>query len=168
MQQMKEECSKGSKKVVCDVSSRLGGAEDSCEIPHNEQQVTKLKSRMKSSSLPVSCATTDELGIVMQQAFMEDKSNQFIRDVRCLREPAVVVSTEWQLNDLVRFCTPANNFSIVTIDPTFSLGDFDVTVITYHHSLLISRQADQPPAIIGPILIHYKKTFATYLFLLLH
>lgn len=99
----------------------------------------------------------------MQQAFMEDKYNQFIRDVRCLREPAVVVSTERQLNDLVRFCTPANNFSIVTIDPTFSLGDFDVTVITYRHTLLISRQAGQPPAIIDPILIHYKKTFATYL-----
>ena len=52
----------------------------------------------------------------------------------------------------------------MTIDPTFSLGDFDITVITYRHSLLISRQAGQPPAIVGPILIHYKKTFATYLF----
>ena len=95
---------------------------------------------------------------------MEDKSNQFIHDVKCLREPAVIVSTERQLNDLVRFCTPANNFTIMTIDPTFSLGDFDVTVITYRHSLLISRQGGQPPAIIGPILIHCKKTFATYHF----
>ena len=59
MQQMKEECSKGSgpKQVICDVSSRVGGvisATDSCAIPRNELQVTKLKSRMKSSSLSVS------------------------------------------------------------------------------------------------------------------
>ena len=169
MQQMKDECSKGSgpKKVISDVSSRVGGvvsASDSCEIPRNEQQITKLKSRIKTSSVPSVGAPSDELVVIMQQAFMEDKSNQFIRDIKCLREPAVIVSTERQLNDLVRFCTPTNNFSIMTIDPTFSLGDFDVTVITYRHSLLISRQAGQPPAIIGPILINYKKTFATYLF----
>lgn len=134
-------------------------ATDSCEIPRNEQQVTKLK----SWTLPVACSATDELG-VMQQAFMEGKFDQFIRDVRYLHEPAVVVSTERQLNDLVRFCTTASNLH-VPINPTFSLGDFDVTVITYCHSLLISHQAGQPPVIIGAILIHYKKTFATYLFL---
>ena len=85
MQQMKEECSKGlgPKQVICDVSSRVGGiisATDSCAIPRSELQVTKLKSRMKSS-LPVSCGANDELGVIMQQAFMEDKCNQFIRDV---------------------------------------------------------------------------------------
>ena len=36
-----------------------------------------------------------------------------------------------QLDDLVRFCTDKDEFGIMTIDPTFSLGDFDVTVITY-------------------------------------
>ena len=137
---------------------------DSCAIPRNELQVTKLKSRMKSSSLSVSCGANDELGVIMQQAFMEDKCNQFIRDIRCLREPAVIMSTERQLNDLVRFCTPPSNFSIVTADPTFSPGDFDVPVITYRHTLLLPRQSGQPPAIIGPVLFHYKMTFATYLF----
>ena len=75
-----------------------------------------MKNRMKASSLPVSCAPGDELGIIMQQAFMEDSSNIF---VQCLREPAIVVATERQLNDLVRFCTPSNHFSILTVDPTF-------------------------------------------------
>ena len=170
MLRMKEECEKGSgpKKVVSDVSAQVGGltaATDSCEIPRNEQQVSKLKVRMKSSAGTTnSCAPSDELGIIMQQAFMEDASNQFIREVKCLREPAVIVATERQLNDLVRFCTPPSNFSIMTIDPTFTLGDFDVTVITYRHKLLISRQANCPPAIMGPLLIHYKKSFATYNF----
>lgn len=134
MQQMREECKKGSgpKKVISQVSAGVGGivsASDSCEIPRNEQQVTKLKSRMKSSSLPASCAPGDELGIIMQQAFMEDSSNIFVQDVKCLREPAIIVATERQLNDLVRFCTPSNHFSILTVDPTFCLGDSDVTVI---------------------------------------
>ena len=66
MRLMKEECSKGSgpKKVISDVSSQVGGivaATDSCEIPRDEQQVVKLKSRMKSSSLPSVSAPSDEL-----------------------------------------------------------------------------------------------------------
>ena len=85
MLKMKEECEKGygPKKVVSEVSAQVGGliaAADSCEIPHNEQQVTKLKVRMKSSSTGSNlCPPSDELGVIMQQAFMEDTSNQFIR-----------------------------------------------------------------------------------------
>ena len=170
MLKMKEGCEKGygPKKVVSEVSAQVGGliaATDSCEIPCNEQQVTKLKVRMKSSSTGSDlCPRSDELGVIMQQAFMEDASNRFIREIKCVHEPAVVVATERQLNDLVRFCTPSSNFSIMTIDPTFSLGDFDVTVITYRHKLLISRQSNCHPAIMGPLLIHYKKSFATYNF----
>ena len=50
------------------------------------------------------------------------------------------------------------------MDPTFCLGDFDVTVITYRHMMLTSRQTGSPPAMIGPLMIHYKKSFATYLY----
>ena len=170
MEQMKEECSKGSgpKKVLSDISSHVGGvlaAPDSCEIPRNEQQVVKLKRRMKMSEVPRSCYDpSDELAIVMHEALMESKSEQFIREVKCLHEPAVVVATERQLNDLLRFCTVPGNFSILTIDPTFCLGDFDVTLITYRHQMLTSKQGNQHPAIIGPVMIHYKKTFSTYLF----
>ena len=61
-------------------------------------------------------------------------------------------------------CTVPGNFSILTVDPTFCLGDFDVTLITYRHRMLTSKQGNQHPAIIGPVMIHYKKTFSTYLF----
>ena len=42
-------------------------------------------------------------------------------------EPAFVLARDRQLHDLVRFCTVAEGFSILTVDPTFNLGDFDVT-----------------------------------------
>ena len=62
---------------------------------------------------------------------------------------------------MVRFCTSSFKFGIVTVDPTFTLGDFDVTPITYRHLLLKTRRGNQPPIFIGPVLIHYRKTFAT-------
>ena len=68
-----------------------------------------------------------------------DSNNQFIQDVKMLQEPAVVVCYD-QLDDLVQFCTNNDEFGILTIDPTFSLSDFDVTVITYRHLLLHSKR----------------------------
>lgn len=165
---IKEQCTsgKGPKEVVSSVSGAVGGvrnASDACELPRNEQQVSYIKRKLKrtpssSSSIPVS----DELSVVMQKAYMEDKC--FIREVRTLREPAIVVATDKQLNDLERFCCKESNFGVLTVDPTFSLGDFDVTVTTYRHLLLRCRRTGTYPAFIGPIMIHYRKTFSSYLF----
>ena len=64
-----------------------------------------------------------------------------------LQKPAVVVCYDRHLDDLVRFCTNNDKFGILTIDPNFSLGDFDVTVITYRHLLLHSKRTGKPPSI---------------------
>ena len=61
-------------------------------------------------------------------------------------------------------CTIAFEFCPLTVDPTFNLGDFDVTIITYRHLLLQSKGYKNPPVFIGPCCIHYRKTFSTYLF----
>ena len=53
---------------------------------------------------------------------------------------------------------------MLTVDPTFCLGDFDVTPITYRHLLLETRRGGQTPVFLGPILVHYRKTFSSYLF----
>ena len=79
-------------------------------------------------------------------------------------EPAIVLASDQQLHDLVRFGTSSQEFGVITIDPTFSLGKFDVTPLTYRHLLLITRRSNQPPIFLGPLLIHYKKSFSTYLF----
>ena len=50
------------------------------------------------------------------------------------------------------------------VNPTFNLADFDVTPITYCYCLLKSLRTNNSPVFIGPTLIHYKKTFASYLF----
>ena len=64
----------------------------------------------------------------MHKTFMEDQL--FIREVRTVCEPAIVVATDLQLNDLNRFCCWQEKFDILTVDPTFCLGDFDITLST--------------------------------------
>ena len=162
---MKEECSKGSgpKKVVSDVSGWCSGNfwflwdsskwATSCKIETVIEDVRSTKIMLQPQWWASNCDAQGTYG------------EHVIRDVKCLRKPAVIVATERQLNDLVRFCTVPGNFSILIIDPTFCLGDFDVTLITYRHQMLTSKQGNQHPAIIGPVMIHYKKTFSTYLLL---
>ena len=158
--------SSGPKEVVSDVSASVGGilgASDPCCLPRNEQQVTDVKRRRKQVVYG-GCSTTDELSVVMQKAYVEDLENCFIREMKTLREPAVIIARDRQLNDMVKFCTSKNHFGIVTIDPTFCLGDFEVTITTYRHLVLQCRRSSKPPVFIGPAMIHYKKTFSTYLF----
>ena len=57
-----------------------------------------------------------------------------------------------------------DKFGIVTVDPTFSLGQFDVTVTTYCHLLLECKRLGNHPVFIGPSMIHFKRTSSSYLF----
>ena len=98
------------------------------------------------------------------KAKQEDTEVKFIRAVKVIPDPALVLATNSQMNDLVRFSTCSSQFCILTVDRTFSLGDFDVTPITYRNLLFESRRTGKPPICIGPVLIHYRKTYDTYLF----
>ena len=59
--------------------------------------------------------------------------------MKTLREPAIIVALDQQLDDLVRFCT-YDRLGILTVDPTLSLGDFDVTVTAYRQLILWSSE----------------------------
>ena len=169
MSAIKEQClsgKEGPKQVVSEVSSMVGGvlcASDACELPRNEQQVSDLKQRQKKGVI-ANANPCDELAVVMQKAYLEESNQRFIREVKTLHEPGIVVAVDRQLDDLIRFCTDESQFGILTVDPTFSLGAFDVTVTTYRHLMLECRRTRNYPAFIGPVLIHFKKSFSTYLF----
>lgn len=94
---------------------------------------------------------------------MGDHYGKFVRDTLA-PEPAFVLARDRQLLGIERYCTVPSGFSILSVDPTFNLGDFDVTPITYHHQLLETIRYKTSPLFIGPTLIHYQKTFHTYVF----
>ena len=123
---------------------------------------------MKASHVPSLGSEIDPLGdqifAMMQSAKLGDSVGPFVRDTRPSPEPAFILARDRQLDDLVRFCAIANGFSVLTVDPTFKLGNFDVTPITYRHRLLVTTRFGKDLVMIGPILIHYRKTFHTYLF----
>ena len=169
MDEIKKRCVKhGPKETVEHLSSAVGGvlsASASGELPRNEKQVTNLRQQAKLKGHACGpSGEVDELFVVMQRAYSEDPGSKFIRSIRAAPDPAIVLAEDHQIADLVRFCTSSTEFGILTVDPTFSLGNFDVTPITYRHLLLTTRRNENVPVFLGPVLIHYRKNFATYLF----
>ena len=94
--------------------------------------IVQLASQSKTTD-----SSNDELFVVMSQCKSKDVTAHFIRDVKDGPDPALVIATDKQLNDLVKFCTSP--------DPTFNLGDFKVTLITYQHLFLQSEHTGKSP-----------------------
>ena len=75
----------GAKQIVS-VSAHIGGvlsATDPCSLPRNEQQVHGVKRRQKKATY----------------GYLEDHENIFIREMKILREPAIILALDRQLND---------------------------------------------------------------------
>ena len=85
-------------------------------------------------------AAADDLFVVMQRAHTEDPSAQFIRGIRTAPDPAIVLASDLQVDDMIRFCTSSKaKFCVLTIDPTFSLGCH-----SYHLPSLAPRIEKEP------------------------
>ena len=76
-------------------------------------------------------------------------------------EPIIILATEQHLIDIERFACHTKGEPL-TVDPTFNLGDFFVTPITYRNTLIKSKKTGNPASFCGPMMIHFKKTFAVY------
>ena len=102
--------------------------------------------------------------MVMEQCKLQDGEDKFVRTVTACPELMCLLSTDQQLDDLVRFCTDPNEFCVLSIDPTFSLGDFSVTCITYRNLLVTDTRTSQSPIMLGPMSVHQSKSFKVYNF----
>jgi hypothetical protein len=90
------------------------------------------------------------------------KNDSFVCIVTGAPESMALLCPNWILNDLDRFCTGLPH-TILTLDPTFELGDFNVTVSTYRH-LMLTNSAGNHLVMTGPIFIHQRKQFNSYYF----
>ena len=156
------------------ITKNLGGI-SSCEgigqLPRNRQQSSDLKRKRTGESTFLQQKNMSGKGKVDDPWYMllnaskeqnNNKHTAFVRDVRVGGEALCVLASKRQLNDLKRFCCNETEFKPLTVDPTFNIGQFNVTPISYQHLLLDTRKDEKHPTLIGPVLIHERKTEETY------
>ena len=133
------------------------GTPSSGSVPRSSKQISDIKGASKSKS-----STKDTLYAVMEECKKEQsRATPYIRCVQAAPDPVCVLAFDRQM---VRFCTNKKEYSVLGIDPTFSLGDFSVTVATYRNLLLLSKRTKMPPVMIGPIMVHQHKRKQDYHF----
>ena len=147
------------KPAIHAVSSYHGsvvGASSAGSLPRNESQVKSIRQKIKSGS------STDSLLSVM--IMCKNTMKGFVKAVTGAPDYMVFIAADRSPDNIVRFCTTDSpQPSILTFDPTFTLGTFGVTVTTYKHPLLVFRHPNEHtskhPNLLGPILIHQQKQF---------
>ena len=155
-----------AKKALAFVSETEGGiehAKSAGSLPRSHQQVHDIRRKLAGPSDPDPIFS---LMLMCKESQSQKDGNVFVQLVNGAPFPMMVLAYEWTLDDLVRFCTEPREYAILGVDPTFSLGDFDVTVTTYRH-LLLHHRGDphgNSPCLIGPLFVHLKKDFAAYHF----
>lgn len=144
---------KGPSQVYDEIFEEVGGIlgfESHADLPRNRQQVSDVRRNANPRR------DKDEMCELIKMSRKEaSESKPFIRRIQVTPEPACIVASDRQVNDLVRFCTtqflPA---SVLCVDTTFNIGNFFVTPTTYKHSILVDRQYGKAPTMLGPTMIH--------------
>ena len=162
------------REVVHKVIEGFGGVEKCSsmgQMVRNRQQVKDLVRNGAASQTQAVKNLTGQRGkaddpwyqlLIDSKRQARDCESAFIRDVRVAPEPLCVLTNRQQLKDIKRFCCDPTDFQPLTVDPTFDIGKYSVTVTTYQHLVLENRSDSKQPSFIGPVMIHHKKTKETY------
>lgn len=158
-----QESRKETPKVTLQHITRNAGgvmsAESSGSVPRSRQQIYDCR-RLPRPASTSTCATQDSFTDCLRAS--KDQEKDFIRLCMAHPEELYVVYEDRQINDLVRFCTSSVQNTLLSVDPTFDFGKFAVTPVTMHHLMLYSRKTGKHPIILGPVMIHHRKTYQTY------
>ena len=151
------------KFAVCVVSCDVVTAPSAGSLVRNRQVKDFRRRKDEGQLIPVGKAKDPLFSVMLmcKESHGANASDAFIRIVTCAPEPMpmAVLASDWTLNDLDRFCTK-QRCTVFCIDPTFSLGDFSVTVATYRH-LMLHNSDEKCPVMMGPILLSAIKAWVS-------
>ncbi len=144
------------KDVVELIDTEAGGIEESdsfSALPRDNEQVRNVRRNLFSDR-------RDEFAAILERCKL-NLDEHFIRSILAAPDPACVLATDVQLDQLEINCT-GDNFSVMTIDPTFNLGDFYVTPMVFKLKQFVRKQSNCNPICLGPILVHQRQQCGSY------
>ena len=125
-------------------------------LPRNRQQISNVRRSHTTHDKNV-------LYSVMLECKLTQGSNDaFVRDVKAAPSPQSILFFDWQLCDMERFLSNNRQFGVLTVDTTFNLGEFYVTIVTYPQLMLQDVRTGKHPTMVGPVLIHQQTDFPSF------
>ena len=128
------------------------GATSVADLPRGKHQIYNAKSKAQKDG----CDDVDDL-----LKYARDKEDLVLHHSD-YPEDLWVLGTYAMCREFVR-CTTSDILSHpFSIDPTFSLGKFEVTPVVFKNVLLKSKRTRESPIFLGPTMIHHSKTAVSY------
>ena len=125
------------------------------------KQLHDMKYNQSKSTGKQPQTSEDEISDIIDMGQNEFKF--IIREIKQFPEPFIVLATDEQLNDLERFSCDDAEFITMSVDPTFKIGKFNVTPISFRNlTLSIDCEHVSCPVVMGPLLVHFSKTEEIY------
>ena len=138
-------------KNVSDSSDGVLGAREPRELPRSKKQLYDLKNKMKQ---------VDQVDELLQ--YGKHLEEPIVLEHHDVPEDWWVLSKPHMTLDLLGFCTSELLSHPFSGDPTFNFGKFEVTLFSYKHLFLKSKQTGTALAFLGPTAIHYSKQKGVY------
>lgn len=159
----------GPKRALFNTVRDVGGvveADGTSALPRNTRQAYYEKQKSTGGSNSGTKKSKDVLASVLE--LQKGSCKGFIRDVVCNDLPTIVLFSDKQINDIVKFCCHqrAGMVSELGADITFQLGPFYLLVTTYKNTLFKVKGTNHSPSFLGPVMICMTKEEHTYLSLM--
>lgn len=141
--------------VYNDVKKEVGGpsrARTPGSLPRSLKQVSDIKVQAKRSDDPV-----EELLV-----YARKKDEKIIFHHQDMPADLWVLGTDVMYVDIGKFTSCEQLSHPISIDPTFDMGQFEVTPVVYRHVFLTSKRTGNNSIFLGPTMIHHRKDFQTY------
>lgn len=140
----------------------VSGASSTSSLPRNYTQAKSIKQKLGLTP-GSSKKSNDPLLAVLE--LQKSTFPGFIREVVCNDLPTIMLYTDNQLDNIVKFCCHKKTglISELGLDVSFQLGPFYVLVTTYKNTLLNVKGGSHSPSCMGPVMICMTKEEGTYL-----
>lgn len=147
-------------KVIQTINSDVCHSRSASEEVRNRAQIYNAR---RSQSTPAGERKDALFELIEQCKQHHTQVDQgYVREVTFTKSPLCILTTHQQLQQMNRFCTGQEVFSVVGVDGTFNLGPFYVTVMTYTNLMVENVSTHKMPTLIGPIMVHMERTAEVY------
>ena len=128
--------------------------------------ITNAKVQVKEKSVPFRAPApktfADQVQEVMSAA--SNVENKFIQNVIVKKDEIdIYLFTKSMIKYMQNACISSSSKAVISVDKTYNLCGTFVTITTFKFSGVIRRKTGENPLIIGPIMLHSKSDFDTYL-----
>ena len=133
---------KGEFQILEIIDSEMGGMVESCSsscLPRNKQQVRNVKRNLSAST------TTDEVSTLLARCKVETEG--FVCCIQAAPEPACVLATDFQLDQLVINCTTDEHSVAIPI--------------IFKSKKFVRKRSEDHPIYMCPILIRHRMNYAS-------